>query len=1233
MDITKASLSSKNNTSRAILHINECVNYDNNIKEFFTILGETEDVGYYRTHQDGNVSATNIFSLNSTAPFPSIVKTHYMFSEKIAVCGILPKIQRYYYILDNKLFLWHTNNKAYSDGNVEQIVEEEKVILAVSTMERGRDQFFTKAVDSLLAVATATYIKIYPIQDDIINPGVFYTVKISFTPTCLCSGSWDTLFIGAADGQLYSLQFLATPGGFFNPQVQENIKINKLTAWTITNVLISFFSFSVAPIAKICFDSTTNLLATIDNTQRIHIYSYSGDSLSSEYSYTPPKDTEFVAISPVYLSDSQFLRFVAFTSKGERYFFGNGALFSKKTKIALRGERKAPDELQGETVVDAFFLCGYTVFVCKNSVVGTQVINIDSENCYECIGKSKLSGYGICIATMEHALAWSDSRIFHAPIINQHFMEPIEFLVLTSNGGCSIKIRPPCHFVRQQFITNRFLYNENTNEVMKRYEANDESCAMCLLLSSLYPEESDHYIFIASEYNRLQTQGYKIEEDEEDVRTQDQNPPEEVKILSPQFLTPMTHAFYIRAQRLIQFMWESSIFYRARDDLIKVTPQFSASYPDILKRLSQLIELSQKYLTNFDHNMDKLSRHQQALYDVEKGQLDCLSKFLSELIEILKFIRILRKQKATLLTMPIANLDKKVVARLIDEALAPPTPSGVYLITALQQYAIGLITSFKNMIDTQSKTELRQYQMYDSDLNTLTSISPPTDIHQESDNQGSLHLSKFQQVSQQIAADPWLKMESTLDLLTIEINEECPTFLMSPESLVIRAFQDLKAATKEPNHEEKKKLAHNATKIFLSNINVNRIDGNSNHEVGHPSSSMWCGVCCSLIELGFDVYAVKIAAARAHYIDEAQRGYYWYVNGCNEQEKNSMQMFNEVSKIYESAFDASYSTEGLTAILDSNDELFILLVYQHLLKTNQIENLLNLDNDLVLDFLRENDPKLVWKYYVAHDKYKEAIINLIKYASDTYSAPAGDSDIKEITFDQRIECLQLASNLARSKEFNELAEEARIRIECAKIQKEMAGPDIVGEPLKDLSILFTEADRSYRWSYLLRLISLMTVDNFRKTEMDLNTAWAKFLFCGDGSNVFSNIRPSEFDVNNKLKKLFSQIGPNKIALDPFYLVSALEDYSDYVKFRPEWAVETLTSLNINGSELYKAYVTLMQEELEDDRMNQLIFAALWLLSHSFKGDIELIRDKVKKVLKSSKNPFYDEIKNLMNLLE
>lgn len=1216
------SLSPENNTSRAIKYINESCDYDDNIKEFYTALGDSEEIGYYRTNEKEDVSSASIFSLLSSSPFPPVVKTHYQFSEEIAVCGCLPDINRYYYIIDNKLFLWHVNSKSFSDSEVDQIQEDEKVIIAVCTIPKSREMFFTKTVDALLAVATPTYIRIYPIENDFINPTVFYTSNISFTPTCLCSGDSDQIFVGGADGQLYLLQFKATQGGIFNDkQISESIQLTKLTAWNIKNVLISFFSFSVAPIYKICFDQTTSLLATIDNIQRIRIYQYENESISLKYSYDPPKGTQFVSINSVYISDSQHLRFVAFTSKGDRYFFGTSETsFGKLNKIALRAEKKAPIELNNETVIDAFQQCGYTAFLCKDSIIGLQVVHVDSTSCYELIGKAKLNGYGISIIGTRHINNWLQTRVFHSPVISQHFMDPIEFFILTSNGGSSINFRPPCHFLRQQLLDANFQYGEACNTAMEQYSSNDESCAMCLLLSTLYPEETDDYIFISGEYDRLHTLGLKIPEegesvyedddDDDDKKGKNKNMVKRIRkdILSPDKLTPITHAFYMRAQRLIRFMWDCTVFYKVRDDLIKVSPQFTV-YPDIPKRLNQLIELSHSYIETASLNSEQFDDHQQYVFQIEKDQLHSLEIFLEEIIDILKFIRILRKQKASLLTMAIQNVSSKASNRLENEAFGPPTPSGTLLITALREYAVSLITTYQNMIDTQSKNSLTQYIKQDLDPYSM-SLFNPNDVPLRRYDFTSHSKSRFEVASEKVAADPWMRLESNLHLLTAEIIEECPSFLNSPEALIIRAKIDLIAASRHTDLEEKKELAHSAAVTFMKNPGID-------FDVSQ--------VCNSFISLGFDAYAVKIASSVAQFVDDAQLGYYWYLNGCKESEFTSKKKFEDVSKIYESAFDAAFSEEGLNAILETNDDLFILLAFQHLLRTNEKDRLLSLDNPLVLDFLRENEPQLVPDYYIKRDQYELAINDLIKYASDVEN--------NEISFETRIKFLQKASNYARKESLFDLAEESQIRIQCAKIQKEMS-PEKIGEPLKSLSVLFREAEKSMKWSTMLKIASLTKVDSFFEREMDMKTLWEFFLLYGDGSKTVSNKKPLEIEMNKKLKNLISELGNDADALSPDYMVPAFEDFSDFCEFRPQWTVETLTMLKIDGSKLYNAYAKLINEaELPPERRNQLIYAALWLLTHSFEGDISLILDKIKDVLESSENPFYDEIQKFMKLLE
>lgn len=1191
----KCSFSQELNTSRAIKYVNSCIEYDNSIPDFFTAVTNSNEIQYFRSN-----SADDIFTISSNAPFPEIIGPHYITANQIGTCGILPKIQRYYYILDNKLFLWHVNTAPYDTGVVEPILEEAQIITAVATIDPNA--FFTKSTSGLLAVATPTYIKVYPVSDDKIDIESAFTTnqELNFTPICICSGDPGQLFIGATDGHLYSIH--ADIDQQITDENQGPFIVKNLTSVFLISSIMNFLTSSRSPIWKICYDPSTSYLASIDSNNTIKFYSHSNNSLSKNYTFTPPNDLKFVAIVPVDRCDSQTIRFIGFTKKGDRFYFGTNSPSS--SKIALRGQRKPPVEIGQHEVVDAFYSCGYTALLCKDSILAIQSFNLDSSqtNCYEFVAKSGISGYGICIVGSPFGLSGSDNRIYHEPLLSQHLNFIPDLYVLTSRGGCIMKFKPPAAFIHQ-FITEKkknFTYNKDITELMQRFSINDECCAFCILLAYLYPDRSSDYLYIASEYSRRFSLSCHIEgEDGMTAETQD-------TIIGPDNLTPITHAFYVCASRLLTLIWSIPIFQSTKETLWKISLQFRTLSPDFLMRLTQLIKLSHEYL-NAQTNASHENERQELLFEIEKGQLKVFQSFVEEMIEIVKCINILGKQKSEFLSLPFQFLDTKLAERLTVSPFAPTPETTVYLLHALREYIALLFSKFKEIID-QDKKSLNSMPVPSKDgeipfgYNPLSAIGPETKLH------------------------PY-QLEATMNLLATEINTDCPTITKSAEYQIIQAKKQLEEASFVQSPTEKKRLVHNAAEIFLSNCTRNLEFDSINK------------ACTSLIRLGFDEYAVKIVETHVRYLDEAERAYFWYVNGCNEKELNSIKIFDQVQSIYKCAYDAAFSDDGMKAILETEDQLFILLVLQHLLHANEINRLLHLEHPLVLEFLTENAPKLVAQYYITHKRYKEAVNYLITYASNI-NAP-DDHPESEVSFDRRAELLQSAMNCARKENLIEQIEECKIRIECCKLQKQMSS--CIGEPLKPLNELFQYAEDHALWSYLLRIIVLMPVDDIIQREKDIYTVWFNFLLNGDGSQQQQTNSIREKDINQKLESIFNEIGLNTDVMNPNYVAPVLEDFRNYMnerdnnvvgEFASRWVVDTLLKLNMDGSKLYAAYASVInRDSTPEERCNQLIDAALSILRRGYIGDLSLIKEKIQKLLEDPQSSYYQQIRESMDILE
>ena len=648
--------------TRSVELLDGIVTDDSSVSEFFELASSGDPPLYFTSE-----NPQDLFVLSSLARYPPELQIHHSSARYSANYGYLPLISRFYAIIDNKLFMWRTSRSTFS----EQTSVHEKVITCVCAFKVASN-CFTKRVKRLLAIATPTYINIHIIDDDVVKFDTFYTVSTGFVPLVMCPGNANELLIGGSDGDVYLFQFQPPVDGsgllgWVGTQSETTTFEMKNKTWSIAR-LPKFLRFSKDGVNGLWFDETTGYVAALIGCDRLKFWKLTDGSMSSAGStFYLPRGMKFVSVSPVPISESAHIRFVAFAGDGTRYFFGTtSSFFGLWTRIGLRGKREKPVELTDENVVSGFYSLGFYAIVTTGLLYIIRSTSFDSG--YEIVGGTSLPGTGLgVIGFGDHGLVFLETNMYREPSIWQHFQTPPKAVVMTSDGICQLTCQPPGVELKRLLVQSNGEFSKPLKEYM---EGANGSGATAIAVAALWPELQSKAISTAVKVMK------KEAETEDDP--------------NPENLTYMTRAYYSRVARILSLGWRTPLFERKPDKSFRVSYVFRNAQVTMLDQLQNVKGLIDEYKHLSESNR-KDGYREELLMEIEARQLDRLNKFVDFCIEIMRLIVILSRQKSGLLTQAVEEMDANILGRLEVSAFFDPG-AAVPLDEALRELVTSLYT-------------------------------------------------------------------------------------------------------------------------------------------------------------------------------------------------------------------------------------------------------------------------------------------------------------------------------------------------------------------------------------------------------------------------------------------------------------------------------------------------------------------------------------------------------------
>jgi len=690
---------------QVIKRISECYVQDKKISNFCDLVQSSVDPSQlYLLAENSNVAKPN-----EIIAYPDIVTAGARNARQRLYFGYFHEISSFYCVADNVLYFWNSNEP----NNVYQNAYSGSFITSV-IIGRASSSVFVKEVKRVIVISTDTHIYIYPIVNgnQIFNhQHGFFEKALNFKCNCLTISGNGIIFAGSEFGDVYSITYSVNQINVRDRKVKTHILPSDTLPNRIVSYCLSFLPPKMrfrSPISLICYDESSKYLAAVDTDSRIHFYVFQeGKGTIKHVSTYEPAFTEtIVSINAVPISDSNNIRFIAFTKTGDRLFFANiSFMLDEPDQIQIIKRRAGPsflytvDQNSGEMVgkvEDAYFSLGFSVFLCSDFVMVASPffpidrVLYDPQEKYELISNNYTY---LGISSSPHLIPNHRLTLFNHHMIWQHvFHSPIVYL-LTNEGSMKVDLCRPVDTLKKLVDESKGNFSHKVREWMWQYHYNWESPATTLLLASESPNLRRQALFILSQFSYVLSKN----RDEFDKS-----------------LPPSSSAFLLRTARILEVFWHSPVFSQLKKrkngtivEKWRVSPLYgkvSTSFTEKLKEIEVMIE---EYISILRSTTEQTKIDQQKEIADETHFLYLLTSYIRQTVEIITFIKIMKKQKKSYITTAISSLSQEYQNRLVVHPFGM-VDTEITVFESMREFATKLFTSDRSLLGDHLALSLRR---------------------------------------------------------------------------------------------------------------------------------------------------------------------------------------------------------------------------------------------------------------------------------------------------------------------------------------------------------------------------------------------------------------------------------------------------------------------------------------------------------------------------------------------
>ena len=662
-------------SSFIVKKVRKCFENDKKVSDFFDLLQSTDEK--IRDELYDPVNETNELAvITDSKSYPRQVEEIALSAKHRVYFGCFAQINHFSCIVDNKVLVWPIEGKT---DDVTVLDEKAELVTCVAC-GKGNKNVWDDSVKNVIVVATNRYIVIYPFTDKIITQ---QPVKVGTTSivTAISISDYGQIFLGTDCGDIFWVDY--SLDGYL-PKC--NVRIRCLsTNFAVANLpRIIRFSHSVTQISLCPLDDESFYLAVLDSKSNIQFYFLKNnklEDLSRFEAKTKHYNYKVVCISSIPISDSTFMRFIAFTENGDRLFFSWGYNAKGEKEIFLKQIRLGPSSFSGNQLIDANYSLGFTVFMFRKSIALTrtcQKAHVADINPHENIVILNIPTDGLIFARNDHIFNNHQFKLFNNEVLWQHLISAAPGYLMTTDGIHIITFSLPVDRLSLVLNKNNNSFTDSVRNWMQENYDEGESSATSLLLASRFPpSDRAPVLMVLNQFSQLKSNREELDTD---------------------IIPESCSAFILRASRLLAPIWNSSIFVKKNKN-IQVNPLYKELPPNFVQNLKTLLELATEYLQL------KVSNGQKKDNIKESSTIQKFIIYLQTVISTITFIQIMKEQNAKIITDAMEKIAPEYKERLLNN------PFGVdeeklkteKLFESLRDFASALFKGSNNMQSLASR--------------------------------------------------------------------------------------------------------------------------------------------------------------------------------------------------------------------------------------------------------------------------------------------------------------------------------------------------------------------------------------------------------------------------------------------------------------------------------------------------------------------------------------------------
>lgn len=574
-------------------------------------------------------NSNDLVTVSDEHPFPVIVLNAITPFTCRIFFGAIPMLSKFYCIIDNSVYFWSENK---DNDNVDFYVEENSTIIScVSCGHLNPNLFREKKCIGVILYGTDILMKIVPVTEKNILFELSIEIKLKFIPTAFYTSKAGTIYISSDEGDIYSLIVSINQNTGKIETTLKNLTRNRFLQMLPTVL------FTGSQILQIAVDEEAQILASLDFNSIIKFYKINDDKMKLISKFNPADyegDFAVSYISTIPLSSSNSTKFVGFLQNGTRIFF----YVDQYLDLVIPSTKREPPPLSiSENFDSAFLSPSYCIFLYENSIV----IAHESPNSNEL---SSLTRELYCVIPIESdVLTFSQSipniqptKMSNNAFFWQHLFPPNPGYLITSTGIRTINFTIPLDSL------SKFFDEEEKNRVfmsppLRKWASYNtlETAATALLLAKKFPDKKNrclHFIM-----NIIQEAEAKRRE------------------IDPHYYA--SFSFYIRFYRILSLVWTFPLLSEKKENEYQFSEGFLNPPLNYVKEMKILKSLCDDYYKLYKNT------NQPKTQDID--YFPSISKFISNIIGILRFVKIIIKIDNNTINQILAIMDIKHKNRLV----------------------------------------------------------------------------------------------------------------------------------------------------------------------------------------------------------------------------------------------------------------------------------------------------------------------------------------------------------------------------------------------------------------------------------------------------------------------------------------------------------------------------------------------------------------------------------------